>query len=170
MVGLFSTGIRPMRRSNRPLTQFACELLDKFMLGKLEPGFYENCNTSVECLEDRATKTVVISLFNRPIINLSLMLPDEEPFYLSVGLGEYFDGFGLPTKTTVERLNGLLDGLGFHGVIPEGVRVFKDPVESMVYLGKGDNKIAVGKKYAKNIILDTASEDFRVKASDLVAK
>lgn len=158
-----------MRRSNKPLTQFACELLDKFMLGKLDPGVYENHNTKVECTEDRAAKTVVVSLFDTPIVNLALSLPDEKPFYLALNVGDYYDGFGCPTKTTIERLNGLLDGLGFHGVIPEGVRVFRDPNPemNMVYLGKGDTKIPVGKKYAKNIILDTESEDFSVQMSDL---
>jgi hypothetical protein len=95
-------------------------------------------------------------------------LPDEQPFYLSVGLGEYFDGYGCPTRTTVERLNGLLDCLGFHGVIPEGVRVFRDSIEDIFYLGKGDNKIAVGKRYAKNIMLQTDPEDFIVQTSDMV--
>ena len=140
------------------------------MLGRLEPGTYENCNTKVECTEDRTVKTVIVSLFDDPIVNLALSLPDEKPFYLAVCIGDYFDGFGCPTKTTVERLNGLLDGLGFHGVIPSGVRVFRDPIENTFYLGKGADKIPVGKKYAKNIILDTESEEFSVQASDLSLK
>jgi hypothetical protein len=157
-----------MRRSNKPLTQQAVKLLDEFMLGKLEPSEHEFCNTKVECTESKSAKTISVSLFDSQIINLSLSLPDEQPFYLSVGLGEYFDGYGCPTRTTVERLNGLLDCLGFHGVIPEGVRVFRDSIEDIFYLGKGDNKIAVGKRYAKNIMLQTDPEDFIVQTSDMV--
>lgn len=157
----------PTKRSNRPVTQFACDHLEKFLLGKEEPGTYFLHNTYVKCTEERNSTTFTASLRESEILTVSLSLPEEEPVLVNVSVSDYFTFDGKPTKTVVERLNGLLDTLGIHGIIPEGVRIFKDRDEDMFYLGKGDDKIAVGRKYARNVRLNPDPEEFSIQSSDL---
>lgn len=157
----------PVRRSNRPLTQFACRLTEDFLLGKLEPKKYIVNNTRVDCTENKTSTTLTVRLFNAQILTVSLSLPKEEPLHVSIGIGDVFTNTGHPTRTSIERLNGLLDSLGIHGIIPEGVRVFKDSRNDMFYLGKGENKIPVGEHYARNVTLRPDPHEFIVEASDL---
>ena len=51
--------------------------------------------------------------------------------------GDFYDSKGRPSRTTRERLNGLLDALGQNGFIPEGVRVFIRE-DGSCNIGKGD--------------------------------
>jgi hypothetical protein len=171
MPGLSTTeDTAPTRRSNRPLTQFACRLTEDFLLGKLEPKKYIIHNTTVDCTETKSSTTLAVKLFSTQILTVSLALPTEEPLHVSINVGDKFTNAGHPTKTSIERLNGLLDSLGIHGIIPEGVRIFKDFTHDMFYLGKGDDKIAVGEKYAHNVSLKPDSFNFIVEASDLPAE
>ena len=157
----------PTKRSNRPVTQFVCDHLEKFLLGKEKPGTYFLHNTYAKCIEDKHSTTFTASLRESDILTVTLSLPDEQPVLVNVSVSDYFAFDGRPTKTVVERLNGLLDTLGIHGAIPEGVRIFKDRDEGIFYLGKGENKIAVGRKYARNIRLSPDPEEFSIQSSDL---
>jgi len=157
----------PVKRSNRPLTQFACQLTGDFLLGKADPKKYIIHNTTVDIVETKTSTTLTVYLFNTQILTVSLSLPKEDPVHLSICVGDKFTDDGFPTRTTIERLNGLLDCLGIHGIIPEGVRIFKDSTENCFYLGKGDNRIAVGKKYAKNVTLTPNQDEFIVETSDM---
>jgi hypothetical protein len=156
----------PVRRSNRPVTQFACRLTEDFVLGKLDPKKYILRNTTVDCVEGDFSTTLTVKLFTTEILTLSLSLPKEEPIFLSVSVGDRFTDAGHPTRTCIERLNGLLDSIGIHGIIPEGVRVFKDRDNDTFYLGQGDNRIAVGMNHARNIILKPDPNEFIVLKSD----
>lgn len=154
------------RRSNRPLTKFACDHLDSFLKGKVEMLFVRNENTSVEArIWPNGVSTFAAFLYDTEI--LTVILEYGEPTSVIVGIGNSFTPEGYPKKTTIERLNGLLDELGGHGILPEGVRIFKDRIENLFYLGKGDNKIAVGKGLALIVRLEPDPEDFLIESSDL---
>jgi hypothetical protein len=140
------------------------------LLGKEEPGTYFLHNTYVKCTHERNSCTLIVSLRESEILTVSLSLPDEKPVLVNVSISDYLTFDGRPTKTVIERLNGLLDMLGIHGIIPEGVRIFKDRENHVFCLGKGDNKINVGRKYAKNIMLSPDPRDFVVQSSDLGIK
>lgn len=157
----------PTRRSNRPVTEFACNLTSRFLMGTLEPGKQTLNNTSVSCIESKSAVNLLVDLFDHAILDILLALPTEDPIHVRISIGNYFDGYGNPTKTTVERLNGLLDCIGCHGIIPEGVRIFKDRGTDTFCLGKGDKYIPVGKKYAKNVFLKPDCDEFVVEYSDI---
>jgi hypothetical protein len=157
------------RRSNRPLTKYACDFLDDFLKGKLEPFQDCNENTTVRCDISKTSlaeiSSFAVDLYRSEI--LQVIMKNEDPLSVKVSIGDHFTEEGYPKKTTIERLNGLLDELGCHGIIPEGVRIFKDRIEGLFYLGKGDNKIAVGKGLATQIILDPDQDEFLIQATDL---
>lgn len=157
----------PTRRSNRPVTEFACNLTNRFLMGTLEPGKQALNNTSVSCTESKSAVNLFVDLFDHTILDILLALPTEEPIHVRISVGDYFDGYGHPTKTTIERLNGLLDCIGSHGIIPEGVRIFKDRSTDTFYLGKGDKRIPVGKKYARNVFLKPNCDEFIIEYSDI---
>jgi hypothetical protein len=46
---------RDLRRANRPVTLFACELIDKFVDDNLEPGVYDCHNTKISPWTKRAS-------------------------------------------------------------------------------------------------------------------
>lgn len=157
------------RRSNRPLTQYACDFLDEFLKGKLDSCEHSNENTAIRCNITKSSATTVerfsVLLYGAEI--LDILMCDEHPVHVKVGISKQFTIEGYPKKTTIERLNGLLDELGGHGIIPAGVRIFKDRIENLFYLGKGDNKIAVGKGLATEVLLAPDQHEFRVQATDL---
>lgn len=130
-------------RSNRPLTQFACEELQDFVLNNVTDGYrLEQKNTAVVATVDGRKRTFVVTLFEEEI--LRVVLDGLKPISIRIAFTSFFDGYGQPTSTTAERLNGLLDLLGWIGLIPQGVRLFRDQEYRTTYLGKGDDKIAVG--------------------------
>lgn len=157
------------RRSNRPLTKYACDFLDDFLKGKLESLQDSNENTAVKCsiTKSSAAEVASFSVFLYRAEILQVMMVNEDAASVKVSIGDHFTDEGYPKKTTIERLNGLLDELGCHGIIPEGVRIFKDRIENLFYLGKGDNKIAVGKGLATRVMLAPDSEEFVIQATDL---
>lgn len=156
----------PTRRSNRPLTQFACQLLDQFMTDRLEEGQYENCNTLVKCWSVKENRVFSVHLYETELLNLVLNDLDE-PVYIKLSIGDRFPYNGAPSRAVIERLNGLLDGLGIHGIIPEGVRIFKDRDQGIFYFGNNATKVAVGRKFARNIVIDSDSSDLRIESTDI---
>ncbi len=134
-----------MARSNRTLTQFAVDKLADFVA---KPQVFNETrgNTAVSVHMDRFTQelTFQVFLFEQSIFELS-----EQSTI--VRNGNFFDSKGRPSRTTRERLNGLLDAAGSLGLMPEGVRLF---------LGRNDQKetCLVGRGSA-NAVLDSASPD-----------
>ena len=108
-----------MTRSNRTLTQFAVDRLSDFIKNPSAFVSETKGNTEVSVHVDSLTKelTFQVLLFEQSIFELSERC-------LIVRNGGFFDSKGRPSRTTRERLNGLLDAAGELGCIPEGVRVF----------------------------------------------
>lgn len=107
-----------MTRSNRTLTQFAVDCLLDFVR---EPSIFNETrgNTTVSVHMDRLTRelTFQVFLFDQSIFELSSQC-------LTLRNGDFFDSKGRPSRTTRERLNGLLDTAGELSLIPKGVRLF----------------------------------------------
>ena len=136
-----------MTRSNRPLTQFAVDQLKDVLKApsgaRLVPSRFDHAgNTKIEFIP--------VSIFRA---RFSVRLFGEEIFSIwfssrttveSIILrtGNFYDSKGRPSRTTRERLNGLLDALGEAGIIPEGVRAFIDPETGQSRIGKGDDSRA----------------------------
>ena len=108
-----------MARSNRTLTQFAVDKLVEFTSSPRTVQEETQGNTTISVHMDRETQelTFQVFLFDQSIFELSEQC-------LIVRNGGFFDSKGRPSRTTRERLNGLLDAAGDLGYIPEGVRVF----------------------------------------------
>ena len=131
-----------MTRSNRTLTQFAVDKLRHAMVYGLEPGQKSVMgNTEVEvdaCDQCERPSHLVIRLYGKVIMRL--LFSPVNPRVVAgilVRTGDFYDSKGRPSRTTRERLNGLLDALGTANFIHEGVRVFVREDNSCV-LGKGD--------------------------------
>lgn len=136
-----------MTRSNRALTQFAVDKLIEFNNNpKPEPFTETQGNTTVSVHIDRFNDEVTFQVF---LFGLSMFEVSEQ--CLIVRNGGFFDSKGRPSRTTRERLNGLLDAAGTLGLIPEGVRAF------LANNGQKDTCL-VGK--ASNVgVLDAQSAD-----------
>ena len=130
-----------MARSNRQLTQFAVDKVRQYLT--LGPDGFEdeaagNTRVSFFACDKCQRKTVKICLYGKKIMELVV-----NPFNprvvagMFVYSGDFYDSKGRPSRTTRERLNGLLDALGQNGFIPEGVRVFIRE-DGSCNIGKGD--------------------------------
>lgn len=132
-----------MARSNRQLTQLAVDQLrialtygpdkvDKQTFGNTE---VEVVRCTCEC---KRAPHIEFRLFGKSIMEVYTSPMNER---LIVGTivrtGDFYDSKGRPSRTTRERLNGLLDALGTAGFIPEGVRVFIRE-DGGCYVGKGE--------------------------------
>jgi hypothetical protein len=129
-------------RSNKPLTSFACSILRKFLDGNFRAtDRYEetrgNTTVRVDNLMFRAY------LYGQRIF--TVCLSNGEVAGICVAFTDTFDSAGMPTRTVRERLNGLLDTLGQKRVLPYNVRVFIDPSYGIAYLGRNDDKVAIGR-------------------------
>lgn len=131
-------------RSNRSITEFACKCLEEFFLNQSTDSYQaEQKNTTVRVFNDRTKQTFVVSLFEEEIFRLVVSF--KRPISLRLCFTSFYDSYGQPSSTTAERLNGLLDRLGYLGIIPHGVRIFRDQEYHTTYIGKGDEKVAIGK-------------------------
>lgn len=140
-------------RSNRTLTDFTCKFLDGFLTGKyIGRGERIKGNTAVFYDADEINQHFIVTLFGSEIFTFTMK--HWRPTAVRVSFGNYFDVHGQPTTTTVERLNGLLNFLAMEDIIPDGVRVFRDPEQRLTYIGRGEEKIAVGAKYANDILIE----------------
>lgn len=123
-----------MTRSNRQLTQFAVDKLSQFTASPRAVREETQGNTTVSVHMDREAQelTFQVFLFGQSIFELSEQC-------LIVRNGGFFDSKGRPSRTTRERLNGLLDAAGNLGLIPEGVRLFlgHNGQKNTCFIGKG---------------------------------
>ena len=123
-----------MARSNRQLTQFAVDRVGRI----LETG------AGIWPASESAGNTEVFTEFNQLRVKLfgeEILFIDganlSSPWEVVVRSGNFYDSKGRPSRTTRERLNGLLDLLGDRGIIPKGTRVFLSGDSCRV--GKGDH-------------------------------
>ena len=130
-----------MARSNRQLTQFAVDKVRQYLVHGPEKFVDEaagNTRVSFFACGNCQRKTVKICLYGKKIMELVV-----NPFNprvvagMFIHSGDFYDSKGRPSRTTRERLNGLLDALGQNGFIPEGVRVFIRE-DGSCCIGKGD--------------------------------
>lgn len=145
---------RPKSRSNRTLTEFACANLWEFLHAQLPlEVFTKSGNTSLRVTSNdkQDQSTLVVSLYDQPILNISRN--SNSITRIVIEFTSYFDRFGQPTATTAERLNGLLDCLGESGIVPRGIRVFRDKAWNTTYIGRGDERIAVGKNLSQAVAI-----------------
>lgn len=144
--------MNPKPRSNKPVTQFACRefvkccrlLVDELYESKLE-------STSIKCRAEDPIKSIKVYLFDREI--LSVLLINSEAISIRLNFNGNINADGRPSGLLVERLNGLLDQLGILGMLPNGVRLFRNRDSGDFYLGKGDDCILIGRDYAKSVLL-----------------
>jgi len=131
-----------MTRSNRQLTQFAVDRLRGYLMagtpGKSGAGNteveYEECN----CCTERPPH-VVIRLFGKEIFRAyTSPLNGRTIVGIQLKTGDFYDSKGRPSRTTRERLNGLLDYACSNNYLPEGVRVFIRE-DGHCCVGKGDS-------------------------------
>lgn len=153
-------------RSNRPLTQFACDSLARCLNHKTVDGFYKvEGNTCASCIAGPRIKAFKVYLHHDEIFSVIIM--DSIFMSIRVSVGTVFDERGFPKKTTIERLNGILDEAANWWMLPDGVRIFKDKKEDQYYLGRGDDRIIVGRDYATTMLLKPSRDIFQIEASNL---
>lgn len=130
-----------MTRSNRQLTQFAVDKIRQYLVYGPDEFVDEKAGNTEVALEDCPCCpriALVVKLFDKEIIRMVV-----NPFNpriiagICVFTGDFYDSKGRPSRTTRERLNGLLDSLGSSGFIPEGIRVFLRE-DGSCCIGKGD--------------------------------
>jgi len=119
-----------MARSNRQLTQLAVEAVDL----ALEYGFLIGTTIAGNTEISSSGEGVQVKLFGKEILFLDFQA--NRVTTVVVRSGNFYDSKGRPSRTTRERLNGLLDLLGDRGIIPEGTRVFL--TDDGCRVGKGD--------------------------------
>ena len=132
-----------MARSNRQLTQLAVDQLRIALTygpDQLVPQKFGNTEVEVikcTCLCNRAPH-IEFRLFGKPIMEVYTS-PLNHRLIVGAVLktGDFYDSKGRPSRTTRERLNGLLDALGTAGFIPDGIRVFIRE-DNGCYIGKGE--------------------------------
>lgn len=148
-------------RSNRPLTHWACTHLGFFLMQQYQAsGSRRQGQTVVEYRITKRTQSFHVLLYGSPI--LDVFCDDWKVFSIRIGLTDFFDGYGRPTNTVRERLNGLLDRLSSFRLLPGRVRIFKDPEFAVTYLGSGEEKIPVGENYATSVFLKPSPDAFLV--------
>lgn len=144
--------VMPKRRSNRPLTEFACGLLEDFVLKNGKDSFQsEQKNTAIRAIVDGHVRQFIVSLYDEEIFRLTSV--NFKPVSLKISFTTFYDVYGQPSSTTAERLNGLLDCLGALGTIPQGIRIFRDQEYYTTYIGKGDEKVAIGKNLFSSVFI-----------------
>ena len=130
-----------MARSNRQLTQFAVDTLRGHLMSPLR-GIRSAGNTEVElegckCCTERPDH-IVVRLFGKEIFRAyTSPLNNRTIVGIQLRTGDFYDSKGRPSRTTRERLNGLLDFVCSHKMFPEGIRVFIRE-DGHCCVGKGD--------------------------------
>ena len=150
------------RRTNRQLTQQAVDSMIQWINGKSAID-REFINTRVSSDQDG---DLWVHLFKKPILRLAAN--DGIVAAVSIFTGGVYDDYGNPTDLTRERLNGLLEALGFEGVIPIDVRVWADWEHQMCYLARRTEKIALNEGYCTKVTIKASPDDFTVLDMDIV--
>lgn len=149
-------------RSNRPLTQFACSHLSRCLSTDIGHSYSDQKgNTRVVYINGPVVQNVQILLCDQVICSI-LTACQESPKVISMrfSIGTELDSAGNPLKTTIERLNGILDNLGSHRALPQGVRVFYNKDEKCYALGKGDDYVTLGASRICSVMIKPSPDRF----------
>jgi hypothetical protein len=127
---------KPKTRSNRYLTQFAVKKLQEYL-----------ATSNLECRDESLGNTRVLLQSHGDLDCLNFYLhgariceivfESGKAIDILILDGSFYDKAGNPSKTTRERLNGILDTLGQEGVIGDGIRAFIDKEDGICYVGRG---------------------------------
>lgn len=148
-------------RSNRPLTQFACRQIKRAVLHPFPVSFSNSeGNTTVSCVADGMKQRITVSLFDSKILELDVY--QFAIHAIKVQFGSVFTNNGNPTKTTIERLNGLLELLGELHALPDGVRIFRCPDSDSCAIGKGSDYFVIGKNNYNGLMIRPSKSSFEV--------
>ena len=152
-----------MARSNRTLTQFVVDRIRYALVyGPETVGRSVAGNTEVEsdvCSNCARPAHLVVRLFGKEIIRLFFSpLNKGQVLGILVSTGDFYDSKGRPSRTTRERLNGILDALGTAKFIPENVRVFINTADNQCYIGRGDAAKVFNSSQPKVIIMANSKE------------
>ena len=150
-------------RSNKPLTQFACNHLANCITGTSSSYAEQRGNTKVVCKKDDTQNVFQVFLCDQLIFGMTtvnLTKNANKIVSIECGIGQALDSAGNPRKTTIERLNGLLDRLSDFRLVPEKVRVFYHPEERCYAIGKGDDYITLGAHRSAGVVLRPNSSYF----------
>ena len=125
--------------------------------GKVSAG-----NTEVECQICRrcpyAPPQYVVNLFGKQIVRVyTSPLNHQTPIAITISTGDFYDSKGRPSRTTRERLNGLLDFFCSQEYLPEGVRVFLRE-DGMCCVGKGDYARVFDKSHPAAILMASKTD------------
>jgi hypothetical protein len=162
-------------RSNRPLTQFACDQINHLLRGDSSLPFEtQKGNTKVAFITSQLLKILKVYLCDQEIVSLLIAAPgvlqqdssvDLRVCSIRISIGDNLTFDGFPRKTTVERINGILDELSSHDAIPVGVRMYKHREQDTYALGKGDDYVAVGRNTANRVIITPDSKQLIIGAA-----
>lgn len=150
-------------RSNSFVTQRVVFALKNYLDGQLRDSrTYADTRLDVAegCLFVKVNGNTVMTVFKES---------DDQVVSVVVTDGFYYDADGNPTKTTRERLNGLLDALGDEQIIPQGVRVYIDGEYGVCYLKHEKSRIPIGKHYNKFVQLVPSKTEFICKTQEQLA-
>lgn len=145
-----------MTRSNRQLTQFAVNKVKEYLTKgptSFDAEKAGNTRVSFSVCNTCPRSTIKICLFDKLIMELVINpLKPTRVAGMVIKTGDFYDSKGRPSRTTRERLNGLLDALGEQNLFPEGVRVFFKE-DGSCCLGKGDNSMPFDSSHSSHSIL-----------------
>jgi hypothetical protein len=161
-------------RSNRLHTQQAVYAVKGYLDG-LFHSKKEFGNTSVQVLFDAYQKDIglLVSIHGKPILRLVKNGRAIDAVYVFSGF--YYDRDGNPSRTTGERLNGLLDALGELEVIPKRIRLIKDREYNLSFIGQineaGPTKVraVLNQNYSDVVEVTPDPERFVVKNAGILA-
>lgn len=154
-----------MVRSNRTLTQFAVDKLIQFERNEWKGSLQQSKgNTTVGIHVSEATgprglairPTFQVFLFGQAIFEM-----DDQ--HIVVRAGNFFDSKGRLTRTTRERLNGLLDAAGELGLIPQGVRAFlgEENGEEASFVGRDGTVFRLDRSHP-DLVIALSREELKV--------
>lgn len=138
-----------MSRSNRQLTQFAVDrLLDYLNNGNaFQPGTAGNTSVAI----NRSGDYEILTFTLHGVKILEVFFDHQTCSHVVVHDGGFHDALGRPSRTTRERLNGLLDELGNQCLLPEQVRVFSETTQEgriQCVVGRGPQTQPLGAGFA----------------------
>jgi len=150
-------------RSNSFVTQRVVFALKNYLSGQLRDS-RSYADTTLEVTED----CLFVNVSNNTVMVVFKEESSKDVSSVMVTSGFYYDTEGNPTKTTRERLNGLLDALGDEEIIPQGVRIYVDKEYGVCYLKHEENKVPIGKHYSKFVHLTPSKTDFIYKTDEQI--
>lgn len=133
-----------MARSNRGLTQVMVDHLLRLRYFETDQGMKAG-NTEIIYHPPTGSdwRRCVVKLFGEPIFDCTARGTEIQTItFLN---GNFFDREGRPSRTTRERINGILSQGEDTGTLPKGVRCFINRETGQCCIGKGGDCRVLGK-------------------------